>query len=413
MNKFSSLPISNVKKYFVYLITILVCLLGRSGQGIDLFNYRLGEIYYLLFYSYMLFFLIKQDNKNIENTIFKLLITYMFISFLIYGISFPESFRYGSFIASFGMYFIIRDTITTDNYLKLINLLTVFSLIIYLNQQYYGKFFLGNILSDYSDKPFEYFKPSHISVILIFFLFIVFKTKNNYFKIVGCTFAGLIFSELLVSSRGATIGVIVGLLCLIIKFRKTNGILVLNLVFVLSVAVFSYINIFNNLFNDSFNDYLINQSSDSFKYESVYGEESYKCNDRFHNFNYATDDANINWRIYVTKEIAECVFDNPLNFLFGKGFVDIITPLKNPLMKGYDGLNVNPHNILLTVVYRIGVVGLLIFTYLFYKIVRKKYVSSVGLTFITVSLFGVVFESINQIIFWILIYLEHMYETKN
>ena len=44
-------------------------------------------------------------------------------------------------------------------------------------------------------------------------------------------------------------------------------------------------------------------------------------------------------------------------------------PLKNPLMKGYDGLNVNPHNILLTVVYRIGVVGLLIFTYLFYKIV--------------------------------------------
>ena len=82
-------------------------------------------------------------------------------------------------------------------------------------------------------------------------------------------------------------------------------------------------------------------------------------------------------------------------------------------MKGYDGLNVNPHNILLTVVYRIGVVGLLIFTYLFYKIVRKKYVSSVGLTFITVSLFGVVFESINQIIFWILIYLEHMYETKN
>ena len=118
MNKFSSLPISNVKKYFVYLITILVFLLGRSGQGIDLFNYRLGEIYYLLFYSYMLFFLIKQDNKNIENTIFKLLITYMFISFLIYGISFPESFRYGSFIASFGMYFIIRDTITTDNYLK-------------------------------------------------------------------------------------------------------------------------------------------------------------------------------------------------------------------------------------------------------------------------------------------------------
>jgi len=409
MSKYYNFSVNHIGKYFVYIVTFLIFLLGRSGQGISLFDYRLGEVLFFLLYCYILFFLIKKNKKRTEDKIFKFLIAFMLISFLSLGISYPESFRYASFVASFGMYFIIRDTKTTENYLKLVNVLLVFSLLTYLNQQFYGKFFLGNVLSQYSDKPFEYFKSSQISVILIFFLFVVFKSKNNFFRIIGYTFAGLVFSEILSSSRGAALGVIVGLLCLTLNFKKTKGILVLNLVFVLSVVVFSYVNVFDDLYDD----YVINQSLDSFNYETVYKDEAYKCNDRFHNFNYATNDSNINWRIHVTKEIAECVFDNQLSFLFGKGFVDIMTPLKNPLMQGYDGLNVNPHNILLTVVYRIGFVGLLIFIYLFYKIVRKNFISSVGLTFFTVSLFGVVFESINQIIFWILIYLEHNYQTKN
>ena len=87
--------------------------------------------------------------------------------------------------------------------------------------------------------------------------------------------------------------------------------------------------------------------------------------------------------------------------------------MNNPMMQGSDGMNTNPHNIILTVFYRMGFVGLIIFLTLYLRLIKHIKYSSVGICFITASLFGVVFESVTQLVFWILFYLELNYYKSN
>ena len=85
-------------------------------------------------------------------------------------------------------------------------------------------------------------------------------------------------------------------------------------------------------------------------------------------------------------------------------------PLLDPWKNGRDGLNNYPHNFLLTIFYRLGIIGLifnLLIIYHIFKLNISKNFSVVFVTFLTVSLFDVVFEGVTQLVFWIFVYLEN------
>jgi O-antigen ligase len=80
-------------------------------------------------------------------------------------------------------------------------------------------------------------------------------------------------------------------------------------------------------------------------------------------------DGNLNWRFQLWQDILENYIKNNEVF-FGHGFNDRIPIFENIWYSGLDGSNENSHNYLINVYIRVGLVGLLIVIYFFYRILK-------------------------------------------
>lgn len=422
MKIFQKLLVDNfLLKIYILFVTLLVLLFGRSGQGLYVFGRRIGEYVIIFLYCIAIWILLTSNSRNLFEKIFSIYFFYFLLNLLINGFEFPTSFRYSSFVVVYGMLIIVHEVYTDKSLVQLFNFtyfLSILCILIYSHSRFNGGFLFGKLFEQYSDKPYEFFKPSEISVVVIFIIFFTTSRISNkgiiYTTLIIC---GYVFTVLIKSSRGATLGMLVGLfLIFLFSENKKKAFIYISILFSVS-ALFISIDLDKYIENNS--EFIeIDESSNRSKYFQEYDfeiaeidyESTTNCGIENFSFSKSFTDTNILWRVTVLEDVLNCTSENVSTLIFGNGFKEAMKPLLNPWKNGRDGLNNFPHNFLLSILYRMGLLGLFLNLLIVYLITRKnesRFPSVVLVTFLTVSLFDVVFEGVTQLVFWLFIYLEN------
>jgi len=412
-----------LRKYFVLLVTsinIFIIIFGRAGQEYRILDYRLGELFIALAFCLSIYLLFTNVSKP-----YKLFVIYNIV-LLIIDFNFPLSFRLSSYVWAFSYFFIFKEFNLNKKYIKFIFTLLTIQHILFLVS------YSNDVYLNWLDETLGigvYFKPSQQAVVLIYYIGLIKKLKSKFnflFLLIIC----LSLNVVIVSSRGATFGLIFGFYFLYKNSNMKNERKFLLNIFLVSGILFvsSYLSGINNTTNilnySDLNEFTeITNVEFSQNIEKEYKMSTYdevrkfeeQCTSKIFPTNLNFGDGNINWRYGILVDSFNCVFSSINSIFFGFQYFEVMTPM---IIEERDGLHVgiatrgypnySPHNILLTVLYYGGFVNLILFCLLMLNINKQvsKLVSPTLITFFIASLFGVVFESVTQIIFWQLIVLE-------
>lgn len=364
----------------IYLIIyILVFLFGRSFNGIQIFDFRLGEIFVGIAMISLPFFIITNRKKITDNYIYliTLLIGLHFIlTILLTNGTLLSSYtvRSSSYIWTIGFFFIANyffSKMDFDNIFFLIVPFLMF-LVYILSTLYFPKTIL-NFFIEYSDK-FEFLKGSDMLLIwLISLIFSKMSFKNNSTYIYFLIFSSSLFLPIfLYKSKGAFYPAIIFLLFEIFINRK---ILLKNkfkfLFFsILCIPIFIF-SIYNSWGNLSFQ-----RNSEQYEAERDLGlSESIT-----YNIKVITNEKNtstfasffisdgrlyskelmLNWRLQIWQDIYLDMLNQ--NILFtGYGYNEKIPAMDDKERWGSDGSNENVHNYFVNIFARGGLIQLLLF----------------------------------------------------
>ena len=392
-------------KYFekillaIYLI-ILALLVGfdRSAAGLEVFNFRVGEIliFGFLLVCFILFFQIQNINYFsflkefiLPIRIVNLLIMFFLVSLVVFRSDFfnPYVYRTSSYIWTIGAFFVslylFKDIKEYKKLSKLATALLLFMpLIHYLFSTGFYPNFIIDIFIQYSDK-FTFPKASDVmlSLVVVNLLNIkIFKNKKfGLFYLI--TSVSIMLPLLLLMSRGSFLSVLVFTILFLFFERKF---IVKNLIYSLIIFVFGYIAFTLSTYN--VNDIDFNQDitvqelsiTENIK-EIAKKKETRKAflSFYFQDGRIMSVDNTTNWRLDIWQDVVEDL-NNKNQFLLGYGYNEIIPVMLDPSAPGRlgrDGLNENVHNYLINVLARGGIfVALLIiyFHYSYIKIWNKK-----------------------------------------
>lgn len=392
-------------KYFekillaIYLI-ILALLVGfdRSAAGLEVFNFRVGEIliFGFLLVCFILFFQIQNINYFsflkefiLPIRIVNLLIIFFLVSLVVFRSDFfnPYVYRTSSYIWTIGAFFVslylFKDIKEYKKLSKLATALLLFMpLIHYLFSTGFYPNFIIDIFIQYSDK-FTFPKASDVmlSLVVVNLLNIkIFKNKKfGLFYLI--TSVSIMLPLLLLMSRGSFLSVLVFTILFLFFERKF---IINNLIYSLIIFVFGYIAFTLSTYN--VNDIDFNQDitvqelsiTENIK-EIAKKKETRKAflSFYFQDGRIMSVDNTTNWRLDIWQDVVEDL-NNKNQFLLGYGYNEIIPVMLDPSAPGRlgrDGLNENVHNYLINVLARGGIfVALLIiyFHYSYIKIWNKK-----------------------------------------
>ena len=392
-------------KYFekillaIYLI-ILALLVGfdRSAAGLEVFNFRVGEIliFGFLLVCFILFFQIQNINYFsflkefiLPIRIVNLLIIFFLVSMLVFRSDFfnPYVYRTSSYIWTIGAFFVslylFKDIKEYKKLSKLATALLLFMPIIhYLFSTGFYPNFIIDIFIQYSDK-FTFPKASDVMLNLVVVNLLNIKIfKNKKFSLFYLiTSVSIMLPLLLLMSRGSFLSVLVFTILFLFFERKF---IINNLIYSLIIFVFGYIAFTLSTFN--VNDIDFNQDitvqelsiTENIK-EIAKKKETRKAflSFYFQDGRIMSVDNTTNWRLDIWQDVVEDL-NNKNQFLLGYGYNEIIPVMLDPSAPGRlgrDGLNENVHNYLINVLARGGIfVTLLIiyFHYSYIKIWNKK-----------------------------------------
>ena len=392
-------------KYFekillaIYLI-ILALLVGfdRSAAGLEVFNFRVGEIliFGFLLFCFILFFQIQNINYFsflkefiLPIRIVNLLIIFFLVSLVVFRSDFfnPYVYRTSSYIWTIGAFFVslylFKDIKEYKKLSKLATALLLFMpLVHYLFSTGFYPNFIIDIFIQYSDK-FTFPKASDVmlSLVVVNLLNIkIFKNKKfGLFYLI--TSVSIMLPLLLLMSRGSFLSVLVFTILFLFFERKF---IINNLIYSLIIFVFGYIAFTLSTYN--VNDIDFNQDitvqelsiTENIK-EIAKKKETRKAflSFYFQDGRIMSVDNTTNWRLDIWQDVVEDL-NNKNQFLLGYGYNEIIPVMLDPSAPGRlgrDGLNENVHNYLINVLARGGIfVALLIiyFHYSYIKIWNKK-----------------------------------------
>jgi len=387
-------------KYFekillaIYLI-ILALLVGfdRSAAGLEVFNFRVGEIliFGFLVVCFILFFQIQNINYFsflkefiLPIRIVNLLIIFFLVSMLVFRSDFfnPYVYRTSSYIWTIGAFFVslylFKDIKEYKKLSKLATALLLFMPIIhYLFSTGFYPNFIIDIFKQYSDK-FTFPKASDVmlSLVVVNLLNIkIFKNKKfSLFYLI--TSVSIMLPLLLLMSRGSFLSVLVFTILFLFFERKF---IINNLIYSLIIFVFGYIAFTLSTFN--VNDIDFNQDitvqelsiTENIK-EIAKKKETRKAflSFYFQDGRIMSVDNTTNWRLDIWQDVVEDL-NNKNQFLLGYGYNEIIPVMLDPSAPGRlgrDGLNENVHNYLINVLARGGIFVALIIIYFHYSYIK-------------------------------------------
>ena len=387
-------------KYFekillaIYLI-ILSLLIGfdRSAAGLEIFNFRVGEIliFGFLVICFMLFFQIQNINyfSFLKDFILSIravnvLIIFFLVSLVVFSSDFfnPYVYRTSSYIWTIGAFFVslylFKDI---KKYKKLSKLATALLLFMppihYLFSTGFYPNFIIDIFIQYSDK-FTFPKASDVmlSLVVVNLLnFKIFKNKKfNLFYLI--TSVSILLPLLLLMSRGSFLSLLVFTILFLLFERRfiTN-----NLIYSLIIFVFGYVVFTLSTYN--VNDIDFNQDitvqelsiTENIK-EIAKKKETRKAflSFYFEDGRIMSVDNTTNWRLDIWQDVLEDL-NNKNQFLLGYGYNEIIPVMLDPSAPGRlgrDGLNENVHNYLINVLARGGIFVVLLIIYFHYSYIK-------------------------------------------
>tara|TARA_B100002019_G_scaffold126521_1_gene108959 strand:+ start:5170 stop:6498 length:1329 start_codon:yes stop_codon:yes gene_type:complete len=392
-------------KYFekillaIYLI-ILGLLVGfdRSAAGLEVFNFRVGEIliFGFLVICFILFFQIQNINYFsflkefiLPIRIVNLLIIFFLVSLVVFRSEFfnPYVYRTSSYIWTIGAFFVslylFKDI---KEYKKLSRLATALLLFMpfihYLFSTGFYPNFIIDIFIQYSDK-FTFPKASDVmlSLVVVNLLNIkIFKNKKfSLFYLI--TSVSIMLPLLLLMSRGSFLSVLVFTILFLFFERKF---IIKNLIYSLIIFVFGYIAFTLSTYNvndiDFNQDITVQELSITENIKEIAKKKQTRkafLSFYFQDGRIMSVDNTTNWRLDIWQDVVEDL-NSKNQFLLGYGYNEIIPVMLDPSAPGRlgrDGLNENVHNYLINVLARGGIfVALLIiyFHYSYIKIWNKK-----------------------------------------
>ena len=361
---------------------LIILVNGRSLLGVSVFGFRLGE--YLTGFAAALLFLVvfkfKYLSKNMDN---KLVITYIILFFyfvisnLVNNVSFLNLYAYKSSVFLWYMSFLFCGFLIFKNF-KISEVYFIFGygglLLQYIfNVIYYPDIF-EEFFNKYSDKT-QFLKGSEIAIFFIVVTFFSLRlSKKNYILDLFILFSSIYFPLTIFKSRSAGIAVGIYILSEIfinkanfkINIKKT---IIVSIVSVILFSGSSFL-LIDNVPEIQETDQAIAQV---FKHKYVVSN-TYDADVSFvyiYDGRLYSADGNLNWRFQLWQDILDNSIKNDEVF-FGHGFNDRIPIFEDIWYSGLDGSNENSHNYLINVYIRVGLIGLLIVIYFFYKIMKLE-----------------------------------------
>jgi hypothetical protein len=369
-----------LKVYVLFFMT-MVFLFSRSFVGIQIWDFRVGEIsmlFSLIFLVFSLGISYKYEiypkfitRKFLTTNIF--LVVSFFIVVVINNGSFlnPYTYKSSSYIWSIGFLYIgvyIGTEIRVIKSFLLFLVLYFFYLYVYAVNDFPSA--VIELISSFSDK-YEPHKGSDILIMLIVPLFVanrICKNRRTSLNILLLSSA-LFLPLLLYKSRGAFITFLIFVILEIYILRKNlKSTIQSNLIIFI---LFSIIFLLSS-FIVTQRDIRIDEVSGT-----VTELATYRIPDKNAKFNpiflsegrLYSSDSNLNWRLQIWQDVITDMSQNNI-FLTGYGFNEKIPAMNDPLRAGDDGLNENIHNFLLNVFARGGLIHFTLYVYLVFQIIK-------------------------------------------
>ena len=292
----------------------------------------------------------------------------------------PYTFKASSYIwvtgfYFFGIYFSKFHTISIKYlYLLIFLLIYLYYFAVFGLPDFVVKFFLNT-----SDK-FEPHKGSDLLILFSSVFFIsnrIFNNKRNAFE-VFLIFIALYTPLLLYKSRGAFIGFLIFTifeLSYLIKYLNFNLkrnliiLLIATLVFLQSVTFINgstFVKIENTGENVKYiTEYRADPDEEKFKL--LYFEEDYWTKE----MRFKSTDNNLNWRLQIWQDVYFDLLYKDL-YITGYGYSNKIPAMERIDRQGWDRLNENVHNYLVTIYARGGLIHLFLFILFYYFLIRDN-----------------------------------------
>jgi len=376
-------------------VLFLTILFGRSFMGINLIGFRVGELIigFGLILSLMLcpillkFYKLTSIEKSL-NLILFIIFSSFFITVVASGSSLFNLYTYksSSYIWSLGfiyvgyLYYKFASLEKLTSYILAISLPMVYI----LSTTYFPSswmIFFGN----YSDK-FDFVKGSDL--LLSYIIVCLFLRINNESNLYTFTYfmisSGVFIPLLMYKSKGAFISIIIFFIIELFNYKHTilRNYLTSFAILILSILFFvlSTFQVWGDLtFNKNMADQetliteintkkFVTKLSETVELKTDFmadqAELFYIQNNRLYSSDYT-----MNWRLQIWQDVFIDSKNND-DILFGYGYKGPIPAMLSEGRDGMDNQNEHVHNYFITIFARGGIFHTILFSYLFYKIIK-------------------------------------------
>jgi len=378
---------------YTYLLSLfyiyLTVFLSRTGSGIYLLGFRIGEIVVggSILLSILILVVPDEDKfvRNIKSILSVYLLSFIFFNFY-YQSDFLNLFIYRSSTYIWFIVFVVigmkaKKLVIPDSNYKYFYL---FLLYLFFLGIFQTEALISTNLASFTDK-IELHKGSEITLIFVLFFFVHnnFRKRNLKIFYIFLSFSSLYLPFLMYKSRASFIATLVFVIFELFLFSREIKINLKFLAtsFILSIAIGTFSTVLSQ--NYLIPDYESFPELIKASYSTIISDR-YATYDNELPFVYFEDgrmftaDGNLNWRIQMWQDMFSYIFENPTSLYLGIGYSEIFPVFDTNLFGdakyrlGLDGLNLHLHNFFLTIFSRGGIIHLFLII-LFFVLIFRKY----------------------------------------
>lgn len=363
-------------KYFIekllqntlFAVFILLLIFGRNFTGLEILDFRIGEILVLSQVILFHYYSIKSTNKSLQKILLLfLIIFYLKLFYVIFEIENLNLFRFSSTFWAMSIFILAKESKITNDQIttSLIGSLLVLYI---LNFLYYPNF-IKEFFNSYSDK-FDFTKASDLYEIYALTIYFSYRFKKfKSFLIILLIFSSLYLPKFFSLSLGTSFTILFAIFvfCINFLYKKTiinNKILYLLIIVSMFFGVFSFFNLSKTSI-DITDITKTNLSIRSLE-KKVIPEKLFYKDDNF----VRSSDSDIDWRLMIWQTtIFDSYFSNQI--IFGMPINEVVPIMKHPYYKTINLNNFNLHNYFIQTFAYFGLFGVLLVSAFFYNIVRQ------------------------------------------
>ncbi len=341
MNLKTKFVIDNLMQNTLFVTLILLLIFGRNFTGLEIFDFRVGEIIVLFQVILFHFYSIKSNDRSLQKLLlFFLLIFYLKLFYVIFEIENFNFFRFSSTFWAISIFILAKESKLSNEKIT-VSLIGSLSLLYILNFLYYPNFIL-DFFNNYSDK-FDFTKASDLFAIYAITIYFSYRfTKLKTFLLIFVIFTFLYLPKFFYMSEGSTYSIlfaffVFGINVLFKKTKVTNKTLYLFVFFLILIVVFSLFNLSKTSIEVT--DITSSNLSIRSMEMKVIPDKLFYLDDNL----IRSSDTDIDWRLMIWQT---AIYDSYLNnqILFGMPINEIVPIMEHPYYKTINLNNVNLHN---------------------------------------------------------------------